>query len=1386
MIHVLDYQTDKVLDWLDNSENKIFWGDKHSINLKENKEKFDFIMPSNVPAAEHFSKQNRVIIPDEDGYLREFIITEVYQTSKEKEMYTSASYLELNKLKIIDPIVLQGQTVNTSLDFALDLTGWERGETEYAGTRTLTFDTHTRGLDALRYIASQFGLELRFRIVKKSGRVIGRYVDLINRVGVESKKEIELGKDLIGVKRREVSSNLITGLIGLGQEQSDGTRLIVRVEDKDALQRWGKDGRHLWDIYEPTSLDENLNDQILRDLTRVELDKRINTTVEYEADAASIEHIFGYEHEKVRIGDTNRIKDTSWVPPLYLDARIISVERSISDPSQKTFVLGDFIEYKEEDVMKAFRLLKTLVAQKAAAEDIQAVKEYVDQQDSSLFDDATYYADQVSATAEEEAKKYADGLKTSVDGDITALKSQVNSLDTYVDGSFKDGLVSEAEAKAIKQHLNSLSVEKGDVDSRFLVVYYNPHLAGTEKADLLSKKGSFDTAYTNLVNSINATISDGKATSTEVSDVNSKFTAYNIAIQNVATSFENAIDKIAQDKANTAESRAKEYADTLKKSIDGDIASVRTDLTELDNYVDGSFQDSVISQAEAKSIEKYINSLSTEKSDLDTRYTEIYNNTSLSTLSKINLSSAKSAYDTSHNNLISAINAAIADGKTMPSEKSNVDVKFADYKSKLSSLGKRFEEAVDNIAQAKVDAVKNIALVDRGNVPYGDWNSIKTIGIYRVGNLDPSTPNFPGGTYNYGTLKVEKSGGTSITQTYTPHRMENLTGAWMRITWDGTDSQWSQWKTIETAAASQAKADKAKSDAISAASTDATNKANAIKDYYSYVDTWKATGTTEIDGGRIKTQSIFAKQMMLADFTNLCENPDFELDAINSVPRGYSVATDGVKVADCSGWANGNGSSRCLAFPAHSDRNVDIYGENLIPVTEGQKFYLEGEGRFSTTAGNGIGAVGFRTYDKKRQAINSWHKVAQWIDKPTSFTKRDGVFTVPSGVGYLRIFLTFTNNGETTNSFYLDNIRIHRMSSAELIVDGAITAEKLSVTKLSAITSDLGIVEAGKLIAVDIEGAYITGMHGDFSQLSGTEFFSTNVRSKLVDLRNEYGLSNLLLSTGYVTGASGGTWYNTGEVRISGESDSTNTRKLIVEHSSGTSGGLLIDIGGSLQTSGNVYFGGTDLRLNRGDSSRGNTGESRALVKGVGGKLIINYASDFYGGVEIGGNVTTIGSAKVDTTGGTPRWSKDNSNYIYQSSDKIMFYQGGSVRHVFNLDGTKSGGSVEVDGRNLGMSPIDSPQVLLEYIEFAVPLSEQGTKIFIDETYLKTVEHWAAFPNVGEIIEKGIDYIIVKGTGNADIRIIGERIGFKGIFYADLDQFTEEDITNELLVNQVS
>src|SRR5690606_32752408 len=84
----------------------------------------------------------------------------------------------------------------------------------------------------------------------------------------------------------------------------------------------------------------------------------------YEADVASIEHIFGRSHEKVRLGDEVPIKATHYKPPLYLDARVIFIERKLSDPSKKKFLLGDFIEYTEADVKKISKDLQKLIAQK--------------------------------------------------------------------------------------------------------------------------------------------------------------------------------------------------------------------------------------------------------------------------------------------------------------------------------------------------------------------------------------------------------------------------------------------------------------------------------------------------------------------------------------------------------------------------------------------------------------------------------------------------------------------------------------------------------------------------------------------------------------------------------------------------------------------------------------------------------------------------------------------------------------------------------------------------------------------------------------------------------------------------------------------------------------
>lgn len=391
VIHITDHQTDVILDTISD-----FWDDTHLKQLN-GVETFDFTTFSDESYSEHLADRNRIVIPGEDGEFLEFIIEEVIQHSdRTKAVYASASYLELKKQKVIEPQTLSGQTPQSAVDFALSNTEWRPGIITFTNIRTIHIEKHTNPYNLLRKIASEFDLELRFRVEIEHHRITGRYVDLIERVGEWRGREVVFGTDLLGVERKERTDQIVTALIGLGPEREDGTRLEVFVEDLDALQRWGRGGRHLIEVYEPESTDQDMTESRLRELTENELEKRVNAIVEYEVNIADVENVPGLENEQIRFGDTIRIKDEKFSPPLYLEARVHTQERSIKDKSRKKVILGDYVEYTEEDIRAIWKSLQAEIAKKVSMSQVMEVtydKETIDQKDQTIENNARDYTD---------------------------------------------------------------------------------------------------------------------------------------------------------------------------------------------------------------------------------------------------------------------------------------------------------------------------------------------------------------------------------------------------------------------------------------------------------------------------------------------------------------------------------------------------------------------------------------------------------------------------------------------------------------------------------------------------------------------------------------------------------------------------------------------------------------------------------------------------------------------------------------------------------------------------------------------------------------------------------------------------------------------------------
>src|SRR5690625_4148893 len=95
-----------------------------------------------------------------------------------------------------------------------------------------------------------------------------------------------------------------------------------------------------------------------RQYTRTALDKRINTQITYETTIIDLENVPGMENKKIRFGDTIRIKDTTFNPPLFLEARVFEQTRSIKSKAKKDIKLGDYIEYTEEEVNAIWNQLR--------------------------------------------------------------------------------------------------------------------------------------------------------------------------------------------------------------------------------------------------------------------------------------------------------------------------------------------------------------------------------------------------------------------------------------------------------------------------------------------------------------------------------------------------------------------------------------------------------------------------------------------------------------------------------------------------------------------------------------------------------------------------------------------------------------------------------------------------------------------------------------------------------------------------------------------------------------------------------------------------------------------------------------------------------------------
>ncbi|MGW6184090.1 phage tail spike protein, partial [Bacillus mycoides] len=369
ILHVVDFKTDQIVSII---QPKDYWDDKRHWEIKNNIDMLDFTTFDGTEHAITLQQQNLVLKEVRDGRVVPYVITETEKNSDNRSItaYASGAWVQIVKSGIINPQRIEGKTVNEFLDIALLGMKWKRGNTEYAGFHTMTIDEFIDPLTFLKKIASLFDLEIQYRVEVVGSQIVGWYVDMVKKRGRETGKEVELGKDLIGVKRIEHSRDICTALVGF--VRGEGEKVITvesinnglpYITDSDAFQRWNEHGKHKFGFYTPETEEQNMTPQRLMTLVKTEFKKRVNTSVSYEVEAQSIGRVFGLAHELINEGDTIKIKDTDFTPKLYLEARVIAGDESFTDPTQDKYVFGDYHEIVDpnEELRKIYnRILSSL------------------------------------------------------------------------------------------------------------------------------------------------------------------------------------------------------------------------------------------------------------------------------------------------------------------------------------------------------------------------------------------------------------------------------------------------------------------------------------------------------------------------------------------------------------------------------------------------------------------------------------------------------------------------------------------------------------------------------------------------------------------------------------------------------------------------------------------------------------------------------------------------------------------------------------------------------------------------------------------------------------------------------------------------------------------
>lgn len=479
------------------------------------------------------------------------------------------------------------------------------------------------------------------------------------------------------------------------------------------------------------------------------------------------------------------------------------------------------------------------------------------------------YTSKLRSAIDDITNNSIDDAKRELSQEISDVISSLESLENNMNEVFKDGVLSEAEKTTIKQQLETLKKEKGDVDKQYTALYNNESLVDTTsskpKSELKTAYDNFVSKYNSLVTVINNIVS--KTTIVDNADrtnLSNALSNYRTASSNYITKATNAIDAIASKKAaNESEKVDEKYADIIlgEDGIINRVGSVETTTTI------------------ALSTANTANNTANNANNL----ANTANNTA--NTNKNNIATLQSTVTTTNNRVAELTTNLDGITQRVASTESTV----TSHTTQLSTVDNRINTAKQDAISSAV-GVKDTRNTNENPQWYFTNYPRRTVEEFKYANRVGIS-----GSNVYGVLTTivpwtESSGGYP-TQTF----RSNSTATYTR---KGTsNTAWGAWTQVEDTAGSQAKATQALNDAKAYTTTEVTktnNKVatietnlNSITSRVSATESNLTTTTNKLNNLQVGSTNLLVGSSDVSKFTDYWANNGCSI--LNSYYKGSRI-----------------------------------------------------------------------------------------------------------------------------------------------------------------------------------------------------------------------------------------------------------------------------------------------------------------------------------------------------------------------------------------------------------------------------------------------------------------------------------------------------------------